>query len=73
MQNLSEIERKRERLGVTLKEMCARADVHQSTLSRARTGRKEPTARIRAKLSHALDEIASERGIQIIPAEGAEQ
>lgn len=73
MQNLSEIERKRERLGVTLKEMCSRADVHQSTLSRARTGHKEPTARIRAKLANALDEIATERGIRIISAEGGEQ
>lgn len=69
MQNLSEIEHKRERLGVTLKEMCARADVHQSTLSRARTSGKEPTGRIRSKLANALEEIAAERGVRIIASE----
>lgn len=73
MQNLSEIESKRERLGVSLKEMCARADVHQSTLSRARTSRKEPTPRIRAKLVNALEQIAVERGVRLMLTEGAEQ
>ncbi|MEY9718810.1 helix-turn-helix domain-containing protein [Sinorhizobium fredii] len=67
MQTLADIEALRERLGVSQKDLCEKADVHQSTLSRARTLHREPTARIRRKLEAALEAIAAERGI--VPVE----
>ncbi|ASY69363.1 helix-turn-helix domain-containing protein [Sinorhizobium fredii] len=64
---LEEIDALRTRLGVSQADLCRAADVSESTLSRARSIQREPTARIRRKLEAALEAIAAERGI--VPVE----
>lgn len=67
--SLAEIDALRVRLGISQVEMCRRADVSESTISRARASGREPSARIRRKLHSALDVIADER--RVVPLESA--
>lgn len=64
--SLEKIDERRQRLGVAQADLCRKADVSQSTLSRARKSGREPTARILAKLDRTLDAIAAERGVVIV-------
>lgn len=54
------------RLGVSQKQLCRVADVNEGTLSRAKKAEREPTNRIRRRLSAAIDDIASERGVVFV-------
>ncbi len=63
MTSFSEVIARRERLGVSQVELCRRADVHETTLFRAKRDEKEPSARVLRKLNEALDDIAKERGL----------
>ncbi|MVA23193.1 helix-turn-helix transcriptional regulator [Agrobacterium vitis] len=65
MDKFSEIDERRERLGIKQNEMCRLADVSPSTLTRARSGGKDPTPRILRKLRVALDGISRERGVAL--------
>jgi transcriptional regulator with XRE-family HTH domain len=59
------------RLGVSQKQLCSVADVNEGTLSRAKKAEREPTNRIRRRLSVAIDEIAAERGVTFVHEEKA--
>ncbi len=65
--SFDEIDALRARLGINQVDMCRRAEVSESTISKARSASREPSPRIRRKLVAALDAIASERGI--VPVE----
>lgn len=67
--SLAEIDALRVRLGISQVEMCRRADVSESTISKARNSGREPSGRIRRKLHSALDAIADER--RVVPLESA--
>lgn len=62
-----EIDALRGRLGISQVDMCRVAEVSESTISRARSEGREPSPRIRRRLTRALDEIAEVRGI--VPVE----
>lgn len=64
--SFSEIQERCSRLGISQKELCRVADVNEATYSQAKTRGREPTARTRRKLSHALIQIADERGVAVI-------
>jgi transcriptional regulator with XRE-family HTH domain len=68
MHTFDEIDARRQRLGLTQKELCVRADVHEGTYSRycGRDAQSEPTPRILRKLDTALAQIASERGVVLV-------
>lgn len=66
--SFEEIQERRTRLGVTQKHLCSVADVNETTFSKAKTTGREPTPRIRRRLTIALDAIAAERGVQIVDA-----
>ncbi|MHA7969006.1 helix-turn-helix domain-containing protein [Rhizobium sp. CAU 1783] len=68
--SLEKIDTMRERLGVAQVDLCRRADVSESTLSRARKTGRPPTGRILRKLSSALEAIQRERGIAIVDEAG---
>lgn len=70
--SLDEIDSLRARLGIAQADMCRVADVSESTVSRARAESREPTERIRRKLSKALSEIARERGVTVVEQTEAE-
>lgn len=69
MQSFSEIDARRERLGVSQRDLCGRADVNVSTYSRVKGADGELTPRILRKLALALDAIAAERGIALVCVE----
>ncbi len=71
MLSFQEINSQRERLGITQKRLCRVADVSEHSFSRAKSTGKEPTPRIRRRLSVALDSIASERGVKFVEETGA--
>ncbi|MQB43362.1 helix-turn-helix transcriptional regulator [Rhizobium sp. ICMP 5592] len=68
MHTFDEIDTRRQRLGLTQKELCGKADVHESTYSRycGRDAAGSPTPRILRKLDAAVREIAQERGIVFV-------
>lgn len=68
MHTFDEIDARRQRLGLTQKELCGRADVHEGTYSRycGRDATNEPTPRILRKLDRALTQIARERGVLLV-------
>ena len=66
MLSFTEINSKRERLGISQKHLCSVADVSEHSFSRAKSTGREPTPRIRRKLSVALDAIADERGVVVV-------
>jgi len=69
MQNFSDIDARRERLGVSQRDLCARADVNASTYSRVKSAGGDLTPRILRKLTGALDAIARERGVLLVDGE----
>ncbi len=62
----ADIDAERERLGITQKYLCQEADVHESTLSRARLSKREPMPRTRRKLAEALARISARRGVMVV-------
>lgn len=62
----SEIQERCSRLGISQKELCRVADVNETTYSKAKSLGREPTARTRRKLSHALIKIADDRGVAVV-------
>lgn len=56
-------------MGISQAELCRRADVSESTVSRAKSISRELTPRIRARLDRALSAIAQERGVTIVDVE----
>lgn len=65
--SLLDIDAKRNRLGISQKELCRQADVHESTYSKAKAEDREPMPRIRRKLWATLNAIAEERGLIVLP------
>lgn len=64
--SFEEIQARCSRLGITQKHLCGVADVNETTFSKAKRSGREPTLRTRRRLSVALDQIAAERGVQIV-------
>lgn len=61
MQTFEEIDTRRARLGITQRDLCAKADVNASTYSRCKESGHQPTRRILKKLSAALDALMLEK------------
>lgn len=61
--SFAEIDALRGRLGINQVDMCRVAEVSESTISKARSEQRDPSPRIRRKLTAALDVIAKDRGI----------
>ena len=68
--SLEKIDLLRQRLGVPQVELCRKADVCPSTLSRARSSGRQPSGRILRKLGGALTDIARERGVAVVEEAG---
>lgn len=71
-QTLENLDDLRRRLGILQADMCRRADVSESTISKCRTSGREPTRRIRGKLARALRDIADERGVALVEDGGSQ-
>lgn len=64
--SFEQIQERRSRLGISQKHLCSVADVNETTFSKAKSLGREPTPRIRRRLSVAIDQIAAERGIVLV-------
>jgi predicted transcriptional regulator len=71
--SFDQIRERAARLGVSQKHLCGVADVNETTFSKAKTHGREPTPRIRRRLSVAIDSIAAERGVKFVEETGAKQ
>uniref|UniRef100_UPI003BA8B25F helix-turn-helix domain-containing protein n=1 Tax=Stappia sp. TaxID=1870903 RepID=UPI003BA8B25F len=64
---MAHLEALRVRLGVTQRDVCQRAGVHENTWSLHRRRRTDPRADVCWRLMDALRGIARDRGVMLLP------
>ena len=60
-----QIENRRLRAGISQKDLCARADVHETTYTARKSGRRNLSETTLKKLDDALDALIEEKQVEL--------